>query len=204
MSDDKSTDEAESAQQNQPGAVTTASQSSEPPAEAAVEPRRSALRTLVAAGSAVYAGALAVPALRYLNSTAKGEGSGKERWKRVAPLNSLPDKKLVRVQVKGDVRDAFTISRNQTLGSVWVKREGDKVRALSAECPHLGCAIDVSGDGKSFGCPCHTSRFSLDGKSESGPSPRGMDVLGARVKDGWVEVDFRRFKQGATESVEVA
>ena len=200
-SDETSEAEGAGAQPNESGDGGGATASSGEP------PRRGALRMLVAAGSAVYAGALAVPALRYLGSTgpegASG-GGGKERWMRVAPLNSLPEKTPTRVKVSGDERDAFTITRNKTLGSVWLQRSGDKVTAMSAECPHLGCAIDLGGDGKSFGCPCHTSRFSLEGKAESGPSPRAMDDLAARVKDGWVEVDFRRFRQGAAEKVEVA
>ncbi|HHH11363.1 MAG TPA: Rieske (2Fe-2S) protein [Sorangium sp.] len=201
MSDDDDTGTDSSSSEHD---TTTASAAGTNHGGGVDEPRRGALRTLVAAGGAVYAGALVVPALGYLNSTTANAAGGKERWMRVAPLNSIVDKKLTRVKITGDERDAFTISRNKTLGTVWVERDGTKVRALSAECPHLGCAIDLTGDGKGFACPCHTSRFALDGKSESGPSPRGMDQLSARVKNGWIEVDFRRFRQGVSERVEVA
>lgn len=154
-------------------------------------------------GDLAYAGALAVPAASYVTSVGGGGGKGKARWIRVGRLSDLPPNEPRRLQLIGDQRDAFTLTRDQMLGSVWVIREGTGVRAMSATCPHLGCSIDVSADKKSFGCPCHASRFATTGASESGPSPRGMDALESRVVDGWVEVDFRRFRQGTTDREEV-
>jgi cytochrome b6-f complex iron-sulfur subunit/menaquinol-cytochrome c reductase iron-sulfur subunit len=171
-----------------------------PDSDDAKTSRRGALSALVVAGSAIYAGALAVPAYRYLHSDASG-ASG-ERWIRVGRLDSLPEGKPTRLTVVGEERDAFNLSRGK-LGSVWVTRKGNEVHALSAACPHLGCSIDLGGDAKSFACPCHTSRFTTDGKAEAGPSPRAMDELAARVRDGFVEVDFRRFRQGVGDKVEV-
>lgn len=174
----------------------------QPPKETSTD-RRGALGVLVGVGSLAYAGALAGPGYRYLTGGGAGQEPSRESWKRVAKVDQLRDGAPERVKVVGETRDAFTISRNQTLGSVWLQRSGDSVRAFSAECPHLGCAIDLGGDAKSFSCPCHTSRFGLDGRAESGPSPRGMDELAVRIVDGFVEVDFRRFRQGVGERVEV-
>jgi cytochrome b6-f complex iron-sulfur subunit/menaquinol-cytochrome c reductase iron-sulfur subunit len=160
---------------------------------------------LVTLGSLAYVGSIAVPAARFLGGDPTGSGGegGRARWIRLARLDELPQNEPRRLMVVGDERDAFTLVRDQTLGSVWVVREGDKVRAMSATCPHLGCAIDLGADKKTFGCPCHTSRFALTGAAEAGPSPRAMDVLETRVQDGWVEVDFRRFRQGIPERREV-
>jgi menaquinol-cytochrome c reductase iron-sulfur subunit len=164
--------------------------------------RRRTLELLVAAGSAVYAGSLVVPAARFLAPTAGADEQG--RWIRVAKLDAVKEGQPTRVQLRGEQRDAFTVTADVTLGSVWLTRHGNDVRALSAECPHLGCAVDVASNGANFGCPCHTSRFALDGKAESGPSPRGMDPLTTRVVDGFIEVEFRRFRQGSSERVEVS
>jgi Rieske Fe-S protein len=122
---------------------------------------------------------------------------------RVARTDGLEDGKPVRVQVRGELRDAFTVTPDVTLGSLWLTKRGSAIQALSAECPHLGCAIDLASSGAAFGCPCHTSRFALDGRAESGPSPRGMDALETRVVDGWIEVEFRRYRQGSAARVEV-
>jgi cytochrome b6-f complex iron-sulfur subunit/menaquinol-cytochrome c reductase iron-sulfur subunit len=123
---------------------------------------------------------------------------------RLGRFADLPEGEPIRMPVVDDERDAFTVTRSQQLGSVWVIREGAGVRAMSATCPHLGCAIDLNSDKKSFGCPCHASRFGLSGTSEAGPSPRPMDPLTARVVEGWVEVDFRRFRQGTSDRQEVS
>ncbi len=47
--------------------------------------------------------------------------------------------------------------------------------ALSAICTHLGCLVDVSGDG--LQCPCHGSRYDREGRNLSAPAPRPLDHL---------------------------
>lgn len=165
------------------------------------EPRRGALRMMVGVGGALWTAALLVPAGLFVTSTGTSEG-GKNRWIRVGRLADLAAGEPKRLQIVGDEKDAYTVTKDQTLGSVWLLREGDAVKAWSAVCPHLGCSIDLGADKKSFSCPCHTSRFAISGKAEAGPSPRDMDPLEARVVDGFVEVDFRRFRTGITERKE--
>jgi cytochrome b6-f complex iron-sulfur subunit/menaquinol-cytochrome c reductase iron-sulfur subunit len=163
-------------------------------------PRRGALRLFVAGGSVAFVGALVGPAAPFLSVAASAVG--RERWVRVVKLEALPEGKPTRLALVGDERDAFTVTRDQVLGSAWLERRGAEVRALSAACPHLGCSIDLAADARSFACPCHASRFAFDGKPEAGPSPRAMDALATRVADGWVEVDFRRYRQGIPDKVE--
>ncbi|MFO0760550.1 MAG: Rieske (2Fe-2S) protein [Byssovorax sp.] len=177
-----------------------------PPADPAEPERRGALRTLVTAGSLLYAASLAVPAARFLTSPAgdaSDTGAGAARFLPAGKLADLPEGRPVRVALRGDLRDAFTLSADQPLGAVWLLRRGESVSAWSAACPHLGCAVDLAADQKSFTCPCHTSRFALDGTPEAGPAPRALDPLAVRVTAGVVEVDLRRFRQGIAERVEV-
>ncbi len=44
--------------------------------------------------------------------------------------------------------------------------------AISLECTHLGCI--VSKDDGGFTCPCHGSRFGLDGSVARGPAPKAL------------------------------
>ncbi|MFP6685770.1 MAG: Rieske (2Fe-2S) protein [Polyangiaceae bacterium] len=167
-----------------------------PPEARPEEPsRRRALTTFVSAGSAVYAAALLLPAYRFIDQPRSAIVQGAQFF-RIARLEALPEGKPVAFKVRGDHQDAYTLTRNQTLGAVWLQRQGQTVRAMTAECPHLGCAISLGPENTGFRCPCHTSRFSLEGQSESGPSPRSMDTLDTRIKDGWIEVAFSRFRQG--------
>jgi cytochrome b6-f complex iron-sulfur subunit/menaquinol-cytochrome c reductase iron-sulfur subunit len=175
----------------------------EPPAERGqTTNRRGALKALAVASGAIYAGALIVPAARML-APSSGGGAGKARWIRVGRLADVKPDEPKRVVVIADEKDAYTITRDQLLGSLWLVRKGDEVKALSAVCPHLGCSIDLNGDKQSYFCPCHVSKFSLAGDPVSGPSPRGMDPLEVRIVDGFVEVDFRRFRQGIPTKEEV-
>ncbi len=59
---------------------------------------------------------------------------------------------------------------------VIVCRTAAGVRVLSARCTHLGCQISQHADGLLV-CPCHGSRFRLDGTVVSGPAVRPLDVL---------------------------
>ena len=183
----------------------TRSDKSEPaaPSREPAPERRAALRTLVTLGGVAYAAALAVPAARFLAAPDGAHDAGGARWIRVGKLDDLVEGTPLRLSLRGDERDAFTMSRDRELGSVWLLRRGATVSALSAVCPHLGCSIDLAADHRSFACPCHASRFALDGAPESGPSPRALDPLAARVVDGIVEVDFRRYRQGLGERREV-
>lgn len=161
-------------------------------------PRRVALQVLFGTGALVCVGAAAGPALRFALAPGAPAAEG-GRFLRVAPLDSLFDGVPKRVEVVGDVRDAFTLHRNHVLGAVWLVRRGESVAALSATCPHLGCGVQWREEAGRFACPCHAARFDVEGRREAGPAPRGMDPLEVRVVEGWVLVDFRRFRTGTSE-----
>ena len=129
----------------------------EPPAELGqTTNRRGALKALAAASGAIYAGAIIVPAARMLAPSSSG-GAGKARWIRVGRLTDVKPNEPKRVVVIADERDAYTVTRDQLLGSLWLVRKGDQVTALSAVCPHLGCSIDLHADKQCYSCPCHVS-----------------------------------------------
>jgi menaquinol-cytochrome c reductase iron-sulfur subunit len=97
------------------------------------------------------------------------------------------------------------------VGTVWLVRqpEGSEqtVVAFTAECPHLGCAIGLGGDGKAFFCPCHQSAFRLDGTPSNAVPPRGMDTLEVEhVKDpaARISVRFERFRTQTREKTPLA
>jgi cytochrome b6-f complex iron-sulfur subunit len=57
------------------------------------------------------------------------------------------------------------------------------VYALSAVCTHLGCITRFRSDERTIACPCHGSRFDLEGNVLHGPAPRPLR---------WVEVQLDR------------
>jgi menaquinol-cytochrome c reductase iron-sulfur subunit len=95
------------------------------------------------------------------------------------------------------IKDAWTAARNVVLGAAWIRRTApDKLVALSAVCPHLGCAVGWDGGAGNFLCPCHDSRFSPEGDKLTGPSERGMDELPLAVVEGRLQLTWVRYKLG--------
>jgi len=96
------------------------------------------------------------------------------------------------------VRDAWVTATNAVLGAAWVRKaKSDKIEALSAVCPHLGCPVGWEADKQRFLCPCHDSHFGPNGEKRGGPAKRGLDPLPIEVKDGrlrltWVEYKLDR------------
>ena len=76
--------------------------------------------------------------------------------------------------------------------------------AFTSECPHLGCAVNLTADGKGFLCPCHTSAFDLEGKPKNQVPPRPMDRLEVELTEGddpEVRVKFQRFRTQSEEKI---
>jgi Rieske Fe-S protein len=61
------------------------------------------------------------------------------------------------------------------------------VYAVSTICTHLGCVVKPNPDG--FECPCHGSRFALDGTVTRGPAPRALAWLKINMSGGAITVD---------------
>jgi len=163
---------------------------------------RRSLTLAVVVGSCAIAAAAAIPAAAFVAAPIGSKGPA-GRWVRTLRLDQLVEGEPKRVAIVDDRRDAWTIERGVELGSVWLVKHGDKVTAFSSVCPHLGCSVNIApGGGVGFACPCHTSAFDPEGKRKSGPSPRDLDALPTRIEEGFVVVDFRRFRIGIAEKVE--
>lgn len=54
------------------------------------------------------------------------------------------------------------------------KDEQGALHAVSPVCPHAMCVVDWNSAEKSWDCPCHGSRFSIDGALLTGPARKGL------------------------------
>ena len=59
--------------------------------------------------------------------------------------------------------------------AVAIFRDAAGVFAVSTVCTHLGCIVKKEAAG--FACPCHGSKFALDGSVTKGPAPKALAWL---------------------------
>ena len=71
---------------------------------------------------------------------------------------------------------------------VFLVRQGNTFRCLSAICTHLGCTVNRTNKG--YHCPCHGSLFDDQGVVKSGPAPRPLEWFSVTLsKDSRLLVD---------------
>jgi Rieske Fe-S protein len=54
-------------------------------------------------------------------------------------------------------------------------------KGFSAKCTHKGCTVDKVADG-TIDCPCHGSKFNLDGSVAKGPAEKPLEVQAVTVQ----------------------
>ncbi len=55
------------------------------------------------------------------------------------------------------------------------KDENGKIHAVSPNCSHLGCRLSFNPELKSWDCPCHGSRFDVDGRVIDNPALKSLE-----------------------------
>ena len=124
---------------------------------------------------------------------------------RVTSLSALPNDGLPRkFSVIASRTDAWNKFPAVPIGAVYLRRTGEKtVEALNVVCPHAGCFVDFIPSETCFLCPCHNSRFTLDGKikERKSPSPRALDALAVEIRGGEIFVYFQNFRSGIAEKL---
>lgn len=53
--------------------------------------------------------------------------------------------------------------------------DDEQLHVVAARCTHLGCLVAFNNADKTWDCPCHSSRFGLDGTVLNGPAVEPLD-----------------------------
>jgi len=74
---------------------------------------------------------------------------------------------------------------------VYVFADAEGIYAISAVCTHLGCVVNKDKNG--FACPCHGSRYGLDGSVVEGAAPKDLPWYKiSMLPSGQLEVDKKK------------
>ncbi len=121
----------------------------------------------------------------------------------IASLNSLVEEQPTLIAFEHPEHDVF--QKYNLIHRVWViKHSSTKVTVFSPFCPDMSCRYHWDNDSKKFVCPCDASVYSITGKVISGPSPRPLDTLPWKIKDGKLFIEWIKFKPGIPEKIEIA
>jgi Rieske Fe-S protein len=125
------------------------------------------------------------PILIYLwPAPPKGQKKGPLTVSLPKALNSLADGEAVKFDAPTSPNSAFIMadgggdnaSGDLAFSGFVVKNQG-KIDVLAINCSHLGCSVALNANANTFDCPCHGSRFHLDGTVLHGPAAYPLSHL---------------------------
>ncbi|MFI4972671.1 MAG: ubiquinol-cytochrome c reductase iron-sulfur subunit [Hyphomicrobiales bacterium] len=115
---------------------------------------------------------------------AKGQKKGPLTITLDTPLDQIQDGDAVKFNAPTNPNSAFIMADgggDNAPGDLafggFVVKHGGKVDVLAINCSHLGCSVALNKSAMSFDCPCHGSRFHLDGTVLHGPAPVPLSHL---------------------------
>lgn len=82
------------------------------------------------------------------------------------------------------------LDKEFTVGPVLVVRAtaDSDISAVNPTCTHQGCTVGWQADQKAFVCPCHGSKFGIDGTVLNGPATEPLSTYEAKVEGDLVLV----------------
>jgi menaquinol-cytochrome c reductase iron-sulfur subunit len=146
--------------------------------------RRGFLGKFVAAGAGLIGAGLA--GLAGLVVTPRADASGR-KWRKALSVSDLPAALPHATVLTERHEDGWYGTRRQTV--VFIDRDGDQYRALSATCSHLGCNVNWEPAAGQFKCPCHGGCYDRTGKVVSGPPPRALTAVNVRLNPATSELE---------------
>ncbi|HYL07973.1 MAG TPA: ubiquinol-cytochrome c reductase iron-sulfur subunit [Candidatus Udaeobacter sp.] len=127
----------------------------------------------------------------------KGQRKGPITVSLDTPLDQLQDGNAVKILAPTNPNSAFIMADGggdnapgDLAFGAYVVKTGGKVSVFAQNCSHLGCSVNFVPAGSvpnhpdtSFDCPCHGSRFHIDGTVLHGPAPVPLSNLSWKQTD---------------------
>ncbi len=120
----------------------------------------------------------------------KGQRKGSLNVSLQTPIDQIQEGDAVKISAPTSPNSAFIMADgggdnskgDLAFGGFVVKNQG-KLDVYAMNCSHLGCSVAFNKDAKSFDCPCHGSRFHIDGTVLHGPAAYPLSHLTWKQSD---------------------
>lgn len=128
----------------------------------------------------------------------KGQTKGPIKVTLDKPVDQLQDGTATKILAPTSPNSAFIMADgggDNQAGELafggYIVKLGSDVKVFAQNCSHLGCSVNFNQSEKSFDCPCHGSRFHIDGTVLHGPAAYPLSHLTWKQgqKDNEIEVD---------------
>lgn len=70
----------------------------------------------------------------------------------------------------------------------------ERYAAIWRICPHGACFVELYAARAAFECPCHGSRFDLEGRLQLGPAEVGLRALNVVKKERTIWIEGQRLR----------
>ena len=128
----------------------------------------------------------AAPILVFLwPAPARGQKKTTLKVSLATPITQLGNGEAIKFDAPTSPNSAFVMADgggdnapgDLAFGGFVVKDLQGKTNVFAINCSHLGCSIALNPEAKTFDCPCHGSRFHLDGTVLHGPAADPLSHL---------------------------
>jgi Rieske Fe-S protein len=133
----------------------------------------------------------------------KGQKKGPINITLDTPLDQIQDGDAVKILAPTNPNSAFIMADgggdnaagDLAFGGYVVKTGGNTV-VFAQNCSHLGCSINFNKDAQSFDCPCHGSRFHINGTVLHGPAADPLSHLTWKQGDNPKQIQVEGIQLG--------
>jgi Rieske Fe-S protein len=107
------------------------------------------------------------------------------------PIGQIPNGSAVKFNSPTSPNSAFIMADgggdnaagDLSFGGFVSKDQQGKLQVFAQNCSHLGCSVAFNQTDKTLDCPCHGSRFNLDGSVNHGPAAYPLSHLSWKQGD---------------------
>jgi Rieske Fe-S protein len=133
----------------------------------------------------------------------KGQRKGPITITLDTPLDQIPEGQPSKILAPTNPNSAFIMADgggDNAAGDLafggYVVKTGGATVVFAQNCSHLGCSVSFNKDAQTFDCPCHGSRFYINGNVLHGPAAYPLSHLTWKQGDNPSQIQVEGIQLG--------